>query len=422
MKKLLSLAVLTAPLLLAACGATPSPNANELTTADTTAVEFTPVVFDPNPYLNQNLATAGSYTILGRDFVYNLRNNMAQAEEFYRWMAQMSDEDPTPMIEAHWAEIGEDGYSNLELVRQETLLQTKERALMLILAKEAGMTYDNADLQETLDSLQVEIMELEAQGVDAHHLFYQLFGVTLADYEYLERERLIGLAFIQHLTEQAIIDDTTVDQFIHDNPSLLMQHVQVPQDYIDQFVADNPSAPVQLARAFHVLVENEAFAEELLNRINAGEDISALAETYTQDPGSLDTTPSSMRPEGTPLGMYIFPRGVMVTGFEDFAFDQPAGATGIVPSQFGYHVMLNDGLTYGDPDPNTAIQTANEQFFAHATTDELWALVDDSALANIRTGVRENLAMDEAFDQIMAMVEARTMNWTVDEAVLAELH
>lgn len=82
--------------------------------------------------------------------------------------------------------------------------------------------------------------------------------------------------------------------------------------------------------ARHILVEDEATAEALLTRLEAGEDFGELARDNSTDPGSA--------PEGGDLG--CLPRGVTVPEFEEAAFATEVGeTTGPVRSDFGYHLI-----------------------------------------------------------------------------------
>lgn len=85
----------------------------------------------------------------------------------------------------------------------------------------------------------------------------------------------------------------------------------------------------------HILVEDEQTAEELLAEFNDGEktesDFATLAATESTDTGSASNggLVSNMR-----LGAYVQP-------FEDWSFDpsRQSGDTGIVESEYGFHVM-----------------------------------------------------------------------------------
>ncbi len=82
-------------------------------------------------------------------------------------------------------------------------------------------------------------------------------------------------------------------------------------------------------RCAHILVKNEATAQEVLGKIKAGESFAKLAEQYSLD-GS--------RKHGGDLG--LFGRGEMVKPFEEAAFKLNKGdVSNIVKTEFGYHII-----------------------------------------------------------------------------------
>ena len=105
------------------------------------------------------------------------------------------------------------------------------------------------------------------------------------------------------------------------------------------FEAERPGERV---RARHILLLNpegasqaqldsvRALAEELRDRARAGADFAALAEEWSEDPGSAA--------RGGDLG--FFPRGSMVPAFEEVAFSlEPGEMSDVVETQFGLHVI-----------------------------------------------------------------------------------
>jgi len=99
------------------------------------------------------------------------------------------------------------------------------------------------------------------------------------------------------------------------------------------------TTPEQI-RVSHILVsskacEPEARARDLLARASQpGADFAALAREFSDDPGSAA--------RGGDLG--LFSRGRMVPAFEAaaFALKQPGDLSGIVKSEFGYHIIRLD--------------------------------------------------------------------------------
>lgn len=76
--------------------------------------------------------------------------------------------------------------------------------------------------------------------------------------------------------------------------------------------------------------EAYALAQELRERILAGEDFAELAREHSDDRGSAR--------EGGDLGE--FTRGQMVKPFSDAAFAlEPGGVSDVVESEFGFHII-----------------------------------------------------------------------------------
>jgi peptidyl-prolyl cis-trans isomerase C len=86
--------------------------------------------------------------------------------------------------------------------------------------------------------------------------------------------------------------------------------------------------PEQEVHARHILVETEAEAKEVAERLKKGEDFAALAKEKSKDAGA----------EGGDLG--FFTRGQMLKPFEDAAFALDVGdISEPVQTQFGWHII-----------------------------------------------------------------------------------
>jgi peptidyl-prolyl cis-trans isomerase C len=88
--------------------------------------------------------------------------------------------------------------------------------------------------------------------------------------------------------------------------------------------------PEEEVEARHILVETEAEAKDLADKVGKGEDFAKLAEAHSKDPGS--------KADGGKLG--FFAKGQMVKEFEDAAFALQKGEISKpVKSKFGWHVI-----------------------------------------------------------------------------------
>ncbi len=99
--------------------------------------------------------------------------------------------------------------------------------------------------------------------------------------------------------------------------------------------------PEDEVSARHILVDSEAKAAEVADKVAKGEDFGKLAEQYSIDPGS--------KADGGKLG--YFTKGQMVKEFEDAAFALKAGEVSKpVKSKFGWHVIkVEDRRTKSPP-------------------------------------------------------------------------
>ena len=108
---------------------------------------------------------------------------------------------------------------------------------------------------------------------------------------------------------------------------------QILRRKLEQELAGAVSPQAEQVHARHILVADETTARVVLERLANGESFEALAAELSTDPGSKD--------DGGDLGW--FPRGFMVSAFEDAAFNLQAGQTSEpVKTSFGTHIIRVD--------------------------------------------------------------------------------
>lgn len=114
-----------------------------------------------------------------------------------------------------------------------------------------------------------------------------------------------------------------------------------------------PTAGEQV-HARHILVADEATAQEVLEKLRAGGDFAELAKEYSTDTGTKEN--------GGDLGW--FGRGQMVKEFEDAAFSLPVGEySEPVKSQFGYHIILVEEHDMNHPFDEATLRQLKTQAF-----------------------------------------------------------
>ncbi|MCP4539497.1 MAG: hypothetical protein GY832_20365 [Chloroflexi bacterium] len=129
----------------------------------------------------------------------------------------------------------------------------------------------------------------------------------------------------------------------------------ISDDMLMEALIERHSSPpvAEQVHAVHILVETEETGQEVLDKLAEGEDFGALAAEYSTDPGSKD--------QGGDLGW--FPRGMMVPPFEEAAFSlEPGETSGLVQSDFGYHIIHVVEKGEREMDPALAAQSQQQEF------------------------------------------------------------
>lgn len=124
------------------------------------------------------------------------------------------------------------------------------------------------------------------------------------------------------------------------------------QKLLDDFRNEVPHVQEQV-HARHILVDDEATAQEVLDRLDQGDSWDALAAEYSTDTSNKD--------QGGDLGW--FGRGRMVQEFEDAAFAADVGETvGPIETSFGFHIIQILGHEERELTPDEYDQAVQDAF------------------------------------------------------------
>jgi len=198
--------------------------------------------------------------------------------------------------------------------QQQILEQVIDKALITQLADEKGVLVDPGDVEAEVAAVQMQVQA----------------DPSIPDWE--------SFLAAYNLTEESIREFITYE--------LLVQRLTESL---------GPAPDVVHVNASHILVETEELGQEILDRLDAGEDFAALAAEFSIDPGSKDN--------GGELGW--FPPGVMVPEFESAAFAlNPGEISGLVQTDFGYHIILVHDKEARPLDASVAGQMDQQRFQA----------------------------------------------------------
>ncbi|MBN2000421.1 peptidylprolyl isomerase, partial [candidate division KSB1 bacterium] len=151
--------------------------------------------------------------------------------------------------------------------------------------------------------------------------FEEMIGQQGFDLDFVKNDIKTGLG-IQKAIQKAVDDSLEIDdeQMQKEYEDYTSKEIASVRHILMQTTGKNDSEKAEIRKKM----------EGLLDRAKAGEDFAALAEEFTEDPGSKATG-----------GLYEeFGKGQMVKPFEDAAFTVPVGEiSDIVETRYGYHII-----------------------------------------------------------------------------------
>lgn len=170
---------------------------------------------------------------------------------------------------------------------------------------------------------------------------------------------------------QADSMDTFVQEFIV--PPLVLQKltaadVEVTEEQMQAYYEENSEQFEEQVEASHILVEDETVAQEVLEKLEAGEDFAELAQEYSIDGSAAN---------GGELG--FFGKGRMVPPFEEAAFALAINEiSDPVESDFGFHIIKVTDRKETFDDYKTDIEQLLTQQQSKTTDEVMEELIDNA--------------------------------------------
>lgn len=152
---------------------------------------------------------------------------------------------------------------------------------------------------------------------------------------------------------------------------LVFEDIKVSDEEIEKKFNEMKENKEIEIRASHILVEDEATANEVKKKLDEGGDFAELAKEYSTD-GSAE--------QGGDLG--YFATGKMVKEFEDAAFSLKEGEiSDPVKSEFGYHIItVTEIPTLEDKKETIRRQLATEQVDNAKVQEKMDKLIEDAKI------------------------------------------
>lgn len=194
-----------------------------------------------------------------------------------------------------------------------------------VLATVGGREVLEQDLNMLLNSLNPQqAMQFNSEE-GKQQLLQELISQELFYLDAIKNELDKDEAFIQ---EAKRMQDNILKQFAIHN---LLKDIKVTEGELLEYYNEHKDMfkEAESVQASHILVEDEAKAEEVVKEINEGLSFEEAATKYSSCPSNA---------QGGDLGH--FTKGRMVPEFEAAAFDMKVGEVSApVKTQFGYHII-----------------------------------------------------------------------------------
>ncbi len=241
----------------------------------------------------------------------------------------------------------------------------------------ATVNGEDITVQEYLDLMRLQLNTLAAQyDIDwddeevlpfLHDIQIQIID-QLIDMELLRQEAEANGPYLDEVEVTGVVREmrqSVVEGFGYASFEEYRETMELTEEAFERIVRQSllvenmiERHEIELEReqvhARHILVNDEDLADELLERLQDGEDFAALAATYSEDFYSGQ--------QGGDLGW--FPRDAMMPEFEEAAFAlEPGEISDLVVTSYGTHIIevLDKGLQ--PLDPYLAVQFRQMAFF-----------------------------------------------------------
>lgn len=279
---------------------------------------------DRNVYDKTVVGTVGGEKIKLSDYNFAYYSNAAQFEQYYTMYMGIEDWESQT--------LEEDGQTCGEYVRESAITEAKQLIVAEMKAKEYGITADKARKSEVKEQKE-RVIEENFGGEEGYQEYLDTYYTSDAAIErYLLRASIIN-ELLEKMSEEGGECEVTEEEIGYtDDNYLKVKHVLVQ-------TSDEVGDEDALAKA-----------NEVVAKLNAGEDMSKLIEEYNDDPGMESQE------------YYVFGKGEMVDEFYEASknLEINTWTTEPVKSSYGYHVIYRYALDKSD-DKYTELKTTQAQ-------------------------------------------------------------
>lgn len=212
-------------------------------------------------------------------------------------------------------------------LRDKAIEAAEEYKMELIKAKEANTVLKSEDWKKMETQINDYVKNEFGVGVKGKNAFEDKYGVTVTEFKAIYKNQLLINTYWQALDKKNnTVTDADIQKYYDDHKKdyemVTVRHILFNTTETTE-TGETKDLPKEKQQ------EAKKKADETLAKVNEGEDMKALADKLSEDPGVKENH-----------GEYTYKKDdALVEEFKKFGFDNKEGATGIVKTSYGYHVM-----------------------------------------------------------------------------------
>lgn len=262
------------------------------------------------------LAAAIVYLLMPKDIAIVKNNKVTENELAFNYSQNLQF-----LASAYGGQL--DQQTIVAYAKQQALSQAVEVEYLLQEANNNGFTVSKEDINSAWGEMDANIKNnAAAYGVSVNEFCEQVFGVKYNKLKKIYSENVTAQKYREKIIEEMSVDEAEVKAFYEEN-----------KDASDYNKVSHILIAVEEGAEDSVVEERKKKAQDILDRVNNGEDFAELAKEYSEDTGSAQTG-----------GQYDVQKGQMVPEFEEWTFSHEVGDTGLIRTDFGFHVMKLDSV------------------------------------------------------------------------------
>ena len=267
------------------------------------------------------LGSAIVYIVMPKDIAV-VKNNKISNAEFSYFYSKTYEQYYYYYLLGLFGNIDEQ--TLISYTKQQALSSAAEVEYLLQEAEKEGFSVSKEDMDAAWNEVDSSLKTTASEnGISLNSLCKSYYGVKYDQLKNIYKDIIKAQKY-----REKIFNDMQVDE------EELKAYYDEHKDSFDYNTVRHILIKVDKDAEESVVEEKKKTAQSLLDRVNNGEDFAELARKYSEDDGSKENG-----------GLYDVKKGQMVEEFEEWTFSHAVGDTGLIRTDYGFHVMKLEGIT-----------------------------------------------------------------------------